>query len=206
MTQQLKHSTGSSTISYEEFLEWDGENQHVEWVDGKVVEMAPVGDLEQDLKGFLLSIMRTFVTYHDLGAVRDDPFQMKAGPGLPGRAPDIMFVAKGHLTRMQKSHLRGPADLVIEISAPDSRRVDRYDKFSEYEQGGVQEYWLLDAQLRQAEFFHRDSDGKFHPLALKEDGTFHSAVIAGLWVRVEWLWQKPLPMEIAVLKEWGLVK
>ncbi|HSZ58032.1 MAG TPA: Uma2 family endonuclease [Tepidisphaeraceae bacterium] len=206
MTQQLKHSAGPSTLSYEEFLEWDGENQHVEWVDGKAVEMAPVGDLEQDLKGFLLSVMRTFVNYYDLGVVRDDPFQMKTGPDLPGRAPDIMFVAKANSSRIRKSHLDGPADLVVEISAPGSRRVDRHDKFSEYEQGGVQEYWLLDAQRRRAEFYHRGIDAKFHLLAAKDDGTFHSIMIAGLWIRLEWLWQKPLPSEIAVLKEWGLVK
>ncbi|MBI2301818.1 MAG: Uma2 family endonuclease [Armatimonadetes bacterium] len=29
-------------LTFEEFLAWDGENQHVEWVDGEVVEMAPV--------------------------------------------------------------------------------------------------------------------------------------------------------------------
>jgi Uma2 family endonuclease len=206
MAQQLKNPAGSATIPYEQFLEWDGENQHVEWVNGKVVEMAPVGDLEQDLKGFLLSVIRPFVNYYDLGRVRDDPFQMKTGPKLPGRAPDIMFISKGNLSRLRKSHLDGPADLVVEISAPGSRRVDRHDKLAEYEQGGVKEYWLLDAQLRRAEFYHRGADGAFHLLPVNADGAFHSIVIPGLWIRVDWLWQKPLPLEITVLKEWGLVK
>lgn len=32
-----------------------------------------------------------------------------------------------------------------------------------------------------------------------------SKVIPGLWLRVEWLWQEPLPFPLVVAKEWGLV-
>ena len=35
-------------LSYEEFLQWDGENQHVEWVDGEVVIMSPVSKIHSD--------------------------------------------------------------------------------------------------------------------------------------------------------------
>jgi hypothetical protein len=30
-------------------------------------------------------------------------------------------------------------------------------------------------------------------------------VIEGLWLKVDWLWQDPLPTLMSVLKEWGLV-
>jgi len=30
-------------------------------------------------------------------------------------------------------------------------------------------------------------------------------VVKGLWLRVHWLWQSPLPHVLAVLKEWELV-
>ena len=36
-------------------------------------------------------------------------------------------------------------------------------------------------------------------------GIFHSEVLAGLWIKVDWLWQEPLPPLMSVLKEWGLV-
>ncbi len=36
-------------MSYEEFLDWDGENQHVEWVDGKVVPMPPITGEHNDV-------------------------------------------------------------------------------------------------------------------------------------------------------------
>jgi hypothetical protein len=30
--------------------------------------------------------------------------------------------------------------------------------------------------------------------------------LEGLWLKVEWLWQEPLPPLMSVLKKWGLVK
>ena len=34
-------------ISYEEFLEWTSEDQHVEWVEGEVFPMSPISDRHQ---------------------------------------------------------------------------------------------------------------------------------------------------------------
>jgi Uma2 family endonuclease len=56
----------SATLSYEQFLEvMDGE--HVEWVRGEIIKMAPVSDEHQDLGLFLLAVLRPFVEFHDLG-------------------------------------------------------------------------------------------------------------------------------------------
>ena len=204
-----KNDTAPQTLprmSYEDFLAWDGANQHVEWVNGEIVPMPPVGNIHQDLKGFLLSVVRTYVSYRKLGAVRDDPFQMKAGPDLPSRAPDIQFISKKRLSRLRENFYDGPADLVIEIISPASRVVDRGEKFYEYEQAGVREYWLLDPQRKQAEFYRLGRDGVFHPVSPDADGIFRSSVIKGLWISLDWLWQMPLPSEIEVFKAWGLLK
>lgn len=86
---------------------------------------------------------------------------MKTGPDLPGRAPDILFVATEHLHRLHENHLEGPADLAVEILTPASRAVDRGEKFFEYEEGGVFEFWLVDPQRQQAEFYQRGPDGRY---------------------------------------------
>jgi Uma2 family endonuclease len=129
---------------------------------------------------------------------------MKTGPKLPGRAPDILFVAKKNLRRLKKTYLEGPADLVVEIISPGSRGVDRGDKLYEYEKGGVREYWLIDPERRKAEFYIRSRDGSFE-LAPIDDGIFRSTVLKGLWLRVEWLWQRPEPPVFDALKELELI-
>jgi hypothetical protein len=37
------------------------------------------------------------------------------------------------------------------------------------------------------------------------DRIYRSAVLDGLWLQVDWLWQDPLPPVLNVLREWGLV-
>jgi len=110
-----------------------------------------------------------------------------------GREPDVIFIAHNRLSLLQSVYLDGPADLAIEIISPDSRARDRGDKFYEYEQAGIREYWLLDPLRRQAEFYRLGADGIYLAGPIGDDGIFRSTVIEGLWLKVEWLWQDPLP-------------
>jgi Uma2 family endonuclease len=191
-------------MTYDEFLRREGDNAHVEWVDGELVMMAPISNEHDDVAGLLYSLLRSFVEVHGLGVVKHDPFQMKTGPRLPGRAPDIQFLARKNLGRLKKTHVQGPADLVVEVISPGSRGVDRGDKFYEYEKGGVREYWLLDPDRKQAEFYGLDRDGIYKPMPI-DDGVFRSVVAKGVWLRVAWLWQRPLPLLVELQKELGLV-
>ncbi|HZL35572.1 MAG TPA: Uma2 family endonuclease [Tepidisphaeraceae bacterium] len=190
-------------ITYRQFLELDDEYQHAEWVDGKVILMPPVSNLHTILSVFLLGLLDFYVDTNQLGELKHDPFQMKTGPDLPGRAPDILFVAKKNLGRLKKNHLEGPADLVIEITSRSTRATDRGDKHYEYERGGVKEYWLLDPERKQAEFNILGRDGIYQPAILGRDRVFHIAAIKGLWLKVDWLWQRPAKLE--VIRQWGLI-
>lgn len=189
-------------MTYEEFLAWPHENPHVEWVDGRTVVMPPISDEHTHVGRFLINVLTQYTEARSVGTVFYDPYQMKAAPDLPGRAPDVFFVAKDNLSRVRRTHLEGPADLVVEIISPDSRARDRGEKYYEYEQGGVPEYWLIDPQRRQAEFYVLGDDRLYHA-ARTDDGVFHSTVLHGLWLRIEWLWNRPPWM--TVLKEWGLM-
>jgi Uma2 family endonuclease len=188
-------------ITYQEFLRRDGDENHVEWVDGEIVMMAPISDEHDDVAGFLYALLRAFVEFHQLGVVKQEPYQMKTGPTLPGRAPDVLFLARKNLSRLKKTHVAGPADLVIEVISPGSRSVDRGAKYYEYAEGGVKEYWLLDPERKQAEFYGLTKGGTYRPLPIVES-VFRSSVIKGLWIKVEWLWRRP-PV-LGVQKVWKI--
>jgi Uma2 family endonuclease len=194
-----------SRMTYEEFLALDEEGARLEWVDGEVARMSPVTDEHEELKVFVLRLLADFAEFHQSGTVLGEPFQMKTAPDLPGRLPDLFFVANEHRSRIKRTHLEGPADIVVEIISPDSRRRDRKTKFGESEQGGVREYWLLDQPRKQAEFYQLGEDSSYHRMPVGEDGVFHSGVLPGLWLKVEWLWQDPHPPVLSVLREWGLI-
>ncbi len=129
---------------------------------------------------------------------------MKLGAGLPGRSPDILFVANENLHRMRDGYLDGPADLVIGVISPGSRKVDKEEKFREYERGGVSEYWIIDPKRKEAEFYQLGPQGTYQRVPVGEDGIYRSGILNGFWLRVGWLWQNPLPPLRDVLKEWGM--
>ena len=201
----LMQTQRATKISYEEFLERIDENQHVEWVDGEVIEMSPISERHEDLSGFLKPLVRHFAEAYNLGVVLGEPFQMKPALSLPGRAPDFFFVATAHLDRLRSTYLEGPADLVVEIISPESRARDRGDKFFEYEAAGIPEYWLLDPIREQAEFYQLDPGGIYRPAVLDAQGRYQSVVLPGLWLQVSWLWQTPLPPLLSILKAWELI-
>src|SRR5439155_5607024 len=102
-------------MTYEEFLAFPHENQHVEWVDGKVVPMPAVSDAHSAAVLFLGAVMTLFTDAKQLGVIRGDPFNMKTGPDLPGRQPDLLFLGRANMNRLRPTHLEGPADLVVEV-------------------------------------------------------------------------------------------
>ncbi len=188
-------------MTYEEFLAWADEDTLAEWVDGKVVMYSPASDRHQDISGFLESVLRSFVEVRQLGIVRSAPFQMKLEHG---REPDLLFVAQEHLERLKETYLDGPADLVVEIVSPESVGRDRGEKFYEYARGGVPEYWLIDPQMEWAEFY-RLEEGRYRVAFSGKEGEYHALVLPGFWLRVEWLWQEPLPHVLDVLRELALI-
>ena len=177
-------------MTYEEYLNAPEIPEHTEWVNGRVIPMMSVSKKHAQLTVYLTRLIGNYTEALQLGAVFVDPFNMKLGGSLAGRAPDLMFVRSDRLELVRDQFLDGPADLVIEVISPGTERIDRRDKFAEYQQGGVPEYWILDPQTEVADFYVRDQAGLFQR-AETPDGRFSSTVIAGLRIKVEWLWGRP---------------
>ena len=187
----------SPRMTYEEFLDWADEDTLAEWVDGEVVMYSPASRRHQSIADFLTSVMRAFVEQRDLGVVLSAPFQMKLERG---REPDLLFVASEHLDRLKETYLDGPADMVVEIVSPESVGRDRGEKFYEYAQGGVPEYWLIDPQMEWADFYRLEGN-RYRAAFSGETGEYRALVLPGFWLRVEWLWREPLPHPLRVLGE-----
>jgi Uma2 family endonuclease len=113
--------------------------------------------------------------------------------GRAGREPDVLFVATEHLDRIKQTYLDGPADLVVEVISPESRGRDRGEKFFEYQEARIPEYWLLDPETERAEFYQLDERGAYHTIEPGADDVYRAVALPGFWLRPSWLWQQPLP-------------
>lgn len=191
-------------ISYEEFLEWYDEG-HAEWVDGEIIMGQPPTFEHQADSDFLTTMLRLYVEARDLGVLVSAPFQMRLKDQKSGREPDLLFISKQNTGKITRTYLDGAADLVIEIISPESVGRDRGDKFVEYEAAGVREYWLIDPQRKQAEFYVLDDENRYQLVLSGKEGRFESRVLEGFYLQIEWLWQKPLPKVIPILKEMGIL-
>ncbi len=174
-------------MTYTEYLRATDLPEHTEWVDGEVQEMMAVSRAHAEMQVYLVELLQAYLRARPIGSIYLEPFQMKTGPDLPGRAPDLMVVLEGSLPRITDQYLDGPAELVVEIISQGTEAIDRGDKFYEYEAGGVAEYWLIDALSTAADFFVRDDRGTFRSSSQRP---FASSILRGLSIDSEWLWER----------------
>jgi Uma2 family endonuclease len=201
-------------VSFEEYLELTDGVKKAEWVDGEIVYeqvnnstsvggekvfMAAASIRHELLFGFLLSVLRLYVQRNNLGIVLGSDVAMKLEEQQRGREPDVLFIGNDKRNLIRENFIDGAADMVVEVISPESIGRDRGEKFIEYEAAGIREYWLIDPQREQAEFYRLNENGLYRLVNTDVDGIFRSDVIQGFWLRVEWLWT--LPNELDVLRE-----
>ena len=195
--------TTGGYITFEEYLAQSSDTRICEWVDGEIVSMPGASFEHQTLSDFLLKVISFYVESKNLGLVISSPFAMKLDAQRRGREPDILFVGNERKHLFKKTYLDGAADLAVEIISPESIGRDRGEKFVEYEAAGIKEYWLIDPERRQAEFYRLNSDG-FYQLISTPEGVFRSEVLPEFFLRVEWFWQEALPT-FQALRELNLI-
>lgn len=182
-------------MSYEEYLALAGEERITEWVEGEVLIYMPPVYKHQELSLFFSDLLHAFIRFFNLGLLCYAPFEVKLWPDGPSREPDIFFVATENTTQLTPQRFDGAPDLIIEIISPGSVTEDRVHKFTQYEQAGVKEYWLIDPRpyQKQADFYLLDEDGSYQAAPLEEDGRYRSTVLPNFWLKLAWLWEEPLP-------------
>ncbi|MGB9662505.1 MAG: Uma2 family endonuclease [Moorellaceae bacterium] len=193
-------------MSFEEFQVWCDEDTWAEWVDGEVIILTPATRKHQEIKGFLYSLIREFLYSPKAGRVLDAPFLVQLPETLRrGREPDLLYVSAERLHLLKETYMDGAPDLIVEITSPESLARDRGEKYVEYEAAGVREYWLIDPDRQQAEFYRLGDNGRYQTIIPDAAGIYRSEVIPGFWLKVEWLFQDPPPAVIACLKDMGIV-
>lgn len=185
-------------MSYAEYLNVASETQITEWVDGEIIiHMPPIYE-HQYLAGFLQALLLAFILDFDLGELVVAPYEVKLWPDGPSREPDLAFIHHSNQAQLKRKSKRydGAPDLIIEIVSPSSVRDDRVDKFMEYEQAGVKEYWIIDPRSRRQRvdvYGRNPTSNMLEEMPIDEAGRFHSAVLPGFWLDPDWLWQNVLP-------------
>ena len=190
-------------MSYEEYLDFAGQSEIVEWVDGEAIVYIPPAYIHQDIVRFLSQLLDAYIRFLELGTVVLAPFEVKLWADGPSREPDIIFASNENRLRLTPQRFEGAPDLLIEIISPSSVTEDRVHKFRHYEQAGVREYWIIDPRRhqQQVDYYVLGEDNAYNPVPLDERGIYHSTVLPNFWFDASWLWQQELPNPHLILAE-----
>lgn len=179
----------SLRMSYDEYINWVEDGTHAEWVNGEVIVFMPAKRTHQNIVEFLLRLIGLFNDLFDLGEVKVAPFEMKLVHS--SREPDLLFVTQENLEQLTNDRLYGGADLAIEVISRGSVRRDRDDKWREYRDAGICEYWIIDSRPHKewASFYRLDDAGDYVLFATEEDERVESQVLPDFWLDPNWLWE-----------------
>ncbi|HVU10195.1 MAG TPA: Uma2 family endonuclease [Phototrophicaceae bacterium] len=180
-------------VSLEHYLEYYAD-KHYEYVEGWVIKMAPGTLKHNNLLYYLYQFFQAFFELKPIGQVIGQPFTLRL-PQFPNRRrePDLMIVLKSNSHQLQDTLMEGAPDICIEIVSDESTARDYGDKFTEYEAGGVPEYWIFDSLRQETVFFRLGADGHYNRQNLDAQGLYRSPLLPGLALDVASLWQESFP-------------
>lgn len=183
------------TMTYEEFLEWAGEDIHAEWVDGEVFVFMPVKRSHVEIVAFLFQLLGYFAIRSRIGIAYTAPVSLLLRGGRSAREPDVVVLKNDNRGRFTSDGIVGKADLVVEVVSSDSVTRDRRDKLREYAEAGIPEYWIVEGREGHSgvTMLRLHEEGYYVEITSDATGLLRSHVLPGIWVDLAWLKEEPLP-------------
>lgn len=189
MPNQLSGLDLNKTYSYADYMQWQF-SETVELIKGKIALMSPAPKrIHQEASGYLFVRMAYFFQ-NNACKFYAAPFDVR----LPKNAQDPenkIFTVVQHdicvvcdLSKLDENGCKGAPDLIVEITSRSTQQRDFHEKFSLYEEAGVNEYWIADP-LEKAIYQNHLVNGKYDHVAIVSEGdTLESRHFQGLKITV----------------------
>ncbi|OIP70833.1 MAG: hypothetical protein AUK43_07865 [Oscillatoriales cyanobacterium CG2_30_40_61] len=139
--------------SFDEFINWYPENSEVRYElhEGVIVEMPKPRGKHSNLTGSLMEQLLIIIRQIGKGGIWTIPREsiIKPKRGQSGYEPDIIVLNQevlGSEPRWERESIIENYDsvkLIVEVVST-NWRDDYYNKFRDYEEMGIEEYWILD--------------------------------------------------------------
>lgn len=174
-------------ITVEEFrqMEFEGEDAYYELINGEIVKKSGPTPLHQKVLSSLSYKIMNFVSDKQFGEVFTGPIDVFLD-NYNHFLPDLLFISKKNTDIINyKEGIFGAPDLVVEIISPSSVKIDRVNKFRQYEKAEVLEYWLVDPNNASIEVYKLDKEGYDLFSFASVEGKLQSEVLKGFAVEVK---------------------
>ncbi len=188
-------------VSAEEYMERYAADFY-EWVDGELIpregspQVSPISALHVRMQNYLNDLFRNYLSFRPLGDVLVAPFVMRLGANR--REPDLQVILKANPGQLTETEMIGAADICVEIVSPESVERDYADKFREYEQGGVREYWIVDLKRKDCQFYRLNDKGTYTHIHADAERNYTTPMLPRFKLHLPTLWVEKLPDPPAV--------
>jgi Uma2 family endonuclease len=170
--------------TYDHYAALPDDGKRYEIVNG-VLYMSPSPSWpHQEIIGRFFRYLSSYVESTGLGGVFMAPLDVELSPYNTFQ-PDVVVLFKKSRMKLQRRHIVGPPELVVEIVSPGSQMHDRHRKIVAYARGGIPEYWIADPDARTVEVLVLEG-GEYHSQGVYEGkAILPSVIVPGLTVHVE---------------------
>lgn len=159
-----------SGLTYDELRRWypDDDSYRRELIDGELY-VTPAPSIRH--QRVVLGIARRLAEHADRhgGECFTGPLDMVLAPGSVPEA-DLLYLTAATRERLDPAKLVGPADLVVEVSSPSTRRADLLVKRDLYARFEVPDYWVVDLE-QDAVVVHRLGPAGYADPVIAQRGT-----------------------------------
>jgi Uma2 family endonuclease len=187
-TAPVARKTG---LTYEDLRQFPHDHLRRELIGGELIVTPAPTTRHQDAVAYLTIELGLYLRAHG-GKVFPAPTDVF----LTDRdvvEPDVLFVTKPNLARVELPFVRGAPDVVVEVSSPSTRRLELVRKRELYERFGVPEYWYVDLDAERVEVYGLAADRYGPPTLFLRGERLTSDVLPGFEVEVDQLLAEPAP-------------
>ncbi|HMC66549.1 MAG TPA: Uma2 family endonuclease [Gemmataceae bacterium] len=197
-TVDLPYTVRVHGVTEADFDEWVDEDTKAELLDGVMIVHSPATPRHDDLAGFLRALMRIVADERQQGKVLG-PDSVIHLASCRKFAPDLFFVEQRRLRRrLPKKEFQGSPNLIAEFLSHFNREYDLEEKRPAYQEAGVDEIWLVDAENEEVIVDRRR--GRRYVTECVTRGRVSSLALPGFWIEATWLWSEPLPNLMTCLR------
>jgi Uma2 family endonuclease len=171
-------------MTYDEYCLLPEDRNQYELFDGELVMTPSPSREHQRIAGKLYARLVDHVEKNSLGEAYIAPLDTIFDP-YTTLQPDILFVSKERLPEVGRERIEGAPDLVVEVLSPSTFHKDLRRKMTVYSRFGVQEYWIVDPEMKTIELYSQGEQGLELARRFSAGETFESRLISGFRVEVD---------------------
>jgi Uma2 family endonuclease len=168
------------TFTAADYRSMPEDGKRYQLIEGELIVAPAPNTFHQFVQRNLLTLLQNYLLQNPIGSVLGAPCDVYLDDHNVYQ-PDLLYLTREHVTRIQHEGIHGAPDLAIEILSPSTAGLDRR-KRGHFAAAGTVEFWQIDPALRQIQRFVFSENVAKPVVLIDEPETFSSPLFPNLTI------------------------